>query len=248
MSLTSNVVGGLVAVTDALPPNPYLTGAVTAATAGLVIAAGWTVSNPARIPGQATLSPGAPVYRTGGPGSPAVSVDVAAAAPLAVPLDTVPRDAAGRSPYDLVPAQTIRTAVDQFYSRLCSDPDTADFFTHVDMAALKRHQAQFIAQLWGGPVVMPLERLAQVHQGLQISPDRYWRVAGHLMATLTHLDVPDWICIFTMTRLYQARGLIIAADLTAAQPREDVPAAQPPDLAAAEPGDPGDDAPPAAGA
>lgn len=140
---------------------------------------------------------------------------------LDIPLDVVPRDAQERTPYDVVGHDALVSVVDQFYSKVMSDPDLLPFFDRpgVDMVALKRHQALFIGQLWGGPVTFPLDVLKRAHRGLRISPEKYWRVVGHLMVTLTHNDVPDWICVFTATRLYQARNLVIDEDLR----RERVP-------------------------
>jgi hemoglobin len=235
MSIIDGTVDGLIALVGVLPSDPYLTSGLAAVTAGAVICVGWQKTNPYRM-----LRAEMPVLTGGTPAAappPRPTVERASVAPLEIGLDEIPRDDHGLTPYDLIGPHTIRIVVDQFYSKMCADPDLAEFFEHVDMASLKRHQAQFIGQLWGGPVRFPLERLADAHQHLHISPERYWRVAGYLMVTLTHLDVPDWICVFTMTRLYQAMKLIVGQDLAGAEPREESTAVQPQDSAAAEPGE-----------
>lgn len=206
MSVTDTVTTGLIAVTDVLPPNPYVVAGLAAATGAVVISGGWLAASPAGMSASEPALTPTHLHRK------STNVRDASTQPLDVPLDTVPTDGNGNTPYDVVGPDAIRAAVDQFYNRLCGDPDLSDYFHHIDMAQLKKHQALFIGQLWGGPVFCPLERLAEAHQNLQISPERYWRVAGHLMVTLTHLDVPDWVCVFTMTRLYQARNLIIAQE------------------------------------
>lgn len=210
--------------------QPYIAGVVAAVVAAVLLGVFWRYTGPTPIGSRPTLTAqtvladradaedAMTVVMTGrtGPAKGAHRASTPADQPIAttleIPLDVVPRDKIGQTPYDVVGAATIKVAVDQFYSKVCADPELADFFADLDMAALKRHQALFIGQLWGGPVVMPLGDLATKHQGLQISSARYWRVAAHLMVTLTHLNVPDWICIFTMTRLYQARNLVIARD------------------------------------
>lgn len=202
MTLASGLMDGLNALAE-LPGGGYVAGAAVAGVGALVIGTGWSLTNPAPITddNRPTVTPHT---------RKAPHMEEAVVAPLDIPLDVVPRDDRGRTPYDLVGHDAIVTAVDQFYSKVCSDPDLSDFFAQIDMKTLKRHQALLIGQLWGGPVVFPLERLHDVHQPLQISADQYWRVVGHLMTTLTHLNVPDWICLFTMVRLYQARTLIVA--------------------------------------
>lgn len=205
MSLTQHLMNGLDSLTS-LPGGQVTAVAVVTAATGAAILTAWNASNPVPIGpgGTPRLSP----RKT----TAAPPVSQATVAPLDIPLDVVPKDDRGRTPYDIVGTDAIAAAVEQFYSKVCADPELEEFFTSVDMKQLKRHQAAFIAQLWGGPVSIPLERLAAAHQHLRISPERYWRVAGHLMVTLTHLEVPDWICIFTMTRLYQARTLIVTQE------------------------------------
>jgi hemoglobin len=208
MFLTAGLMDGLTALAE-LPGGGYGAGSVVAGVSAVLVGTAWQLTNPIRI-ANADLPTLTPSSRE------APHMSEAVVAPLDIPLDVIPRDDQNRTPYDIVGADTIRTVVDQFYSKVCADPDLADFFTNIDVKALKRHQALFIGQLWGGPVAYELEALAQAHQRLGISPERYWRVAGHLMVTLTHVNVPDWICIFTMTRLYQARALVIAQDTPSA--------------------------------
>lgn len=207
-----------------LMAEPYLAGGAAAVVAGLLIAVCWYLADPDPIGRRPTLT-APPVLAQRAAAQDAMAMAMAGGArhrqsaddngtTLEVPLDVIPKDKAGRTPYDVVGPNAIKSVVDQFYTKICGDPTLADVFVDVDMATLKRHQALFIGQLWGGPIFMPLADLATKHQPLNISPERYWRVAAHLMVTLTHNNVPDWICVFTMTRLYQARDLVITRQRT----------------------------------
>lgn len=203
-----------------LMAEPYLAGATAAVVAGLLLGAFWRLTNPDPIRQRPTLT-AAPVLAQRATAQTAMTMAMKGGARhrvstadngpalLEIPLDVIPKDKSGRTPYDVVGPNAIKSVIDQFYTKICADPALEDFFAGVDMATLKRHQALFIGQLWGGPVTMPLAELSTKHQRLHISPEQYWKVAAHLMVTLTHNNVPDWICLFTMTRLYQARDLII---------------------------------------
>jgi hemoglobin len=200
MSLSNAAVALLTDAAAVLPSQPHAAGAVVAAVTGAAVWGGWQLSRPPRdgAPTPTLIEP-RQAPRMAETDTPL----------LHIPLDVIPTDDQGRNPYDLVGPDAIRAVVDQFYSKVTADPDLGPMFDGVDMAALKRHQALFIGQLWGGPVRYKLTALRAAHARLDISPDRYWKVVGHLMVTLTHVGVPDWVAVFTMTRLYQARELII---------------------------------------
>lgn len=44
----------------------------------------------------------------------------------------------------------VAVAVDQFYERVCADPDLEGYFDGVDVKRLKSHQRSFIAAAIGG--------------------------------------------------------------------------------------------------
>ena len=204
MSLTSTLFNGIAS----LPGGPYAAAGIAAVGGGVVIGIAWNAINP--YPRHERRY--RPTLRAQRPGIRLEEIAVSPS-PLDIPLDVIPRDeVTGRTPYDIVGGEAIRTAVDRFYDSVNLDDGLSGFFDGVDVDRLKRHQAMLIAQLWGGPVAFPLKALADAHADLSISPEAYWKVVGHLMVTLTRLSVPDWICIFTMTRLYQARSLIVSAD------------------------------------
>ncbi|MBB3675095.1 group I truncated hemoglobin [Modestobacter versicolor] len=84
----------------------------------------------------------------------------------------------------------IRTAVDDFYARVVSDPQLAHFFEGIDLPRLRRHQTALLVQVTGGPVDYSGRSLAEGHAGLGITPADFDRVVGHLVDTLTALGVP----------------------------------------------------------
>ena len=118
----------------------------------------------------------------------------------------------GVTAYDAVGPAAIAAAVRQFYALVLADPDLAPYFTNVDMERLRRHQALFIGQLWGGPVHFELERLVSAHRHLRITGAHYWRVVGHLLNVLTDLEVPAWVVLFTMGALYDVHRMVINED------------------------------------
>ena len=83
----------------------------------------------------------------------------------------------------------IRSAVDDFYVRVVSDPQLAPFFEGIDLPRLRRHQTALLVQVTGGPVEYAGRDLAQGHAGLGITPADFDRVVGHLVDTLTGLGV-----------------------------------------------------------
>ena len=83
----------------------------------------------------------------------------------------------------------IRAAVDDFYARVVADPRLAPYFEGIDLAQLRRHQTALLVQVTGGPVEYSGRDLAVGHAGLDITPDSFDRVVGHLVATLTDLGV-----------------------------------------------------------
>ena len=85
----------------------------------------------------------------------------------------------------------IRTAVDDFYERVVSDPQLAHYFEGIDLRTLRGHQAALLVQVTGGPVGYSGRELAAGHAGLDITPEDFDRVVGHLVATLTHLGVGE---------------------------------------------------------
>jgi hemoglobin len=90
-------------------------------------------------------------------------------------------------------APAVQAAVDDFYARVVADPALAPYFTDVDMPKLKAHQRAFIAAAIGGPEVFKGRDMAAAHAGKNITDANFDSVVGHLVATLTRLNVPEEI-------------------------------------------------------
>ncbi|HVX46900.1 MAG TPA: group 1 truncated hemoglobin [Mycobacteriales bacterium] len=87
-------------------------------------------------------------------------------------------------------APAVQAAVEEFYTRLLNDPETAPFFSDTDMRRLKSHQRSFIAAAVGGPEIYSGRDLGSAHAGLDITDADFDRVVAHLAGTLADLGVP----------------------------------------------------------
>jgi hemoglobin len=117
-----------------------------------------------------------------------------------------------REMYDRVGVDAIRTAVDQFYNRVLADPQLSKYFERLgeaDIRSLRAHQARFVGQLLGGPIVCTEARLRGSHAKLGITNDDYWLTVAHLLAVLTALRVDDDIVRHVSGHLIDARQLIV---------------------------------------
>jgi hemoglobin len=100
--------------------------------------------------------------------------------------------ATGQSLYDKLGADVgITKAVDEFYNRVVTDPDLAQFFSGVDMAALRRHQVAMLSAATGGPAQYTGRDMETAHAGLGITDAHFDRVVQHLAGTLTDLGVDN---------------------------------------------------------
>ena len=78
----------------------------------------------------------------------------------------------------------IEAVVAGLYERVLADAEVAPFFRNTDMAILKRRQAEFLGQAFGGPATYEGPPMKQVHAAMEIEPRHFDRVANHLAATL----------------------------------------------------------------
>jgi len=84
----------------------------------------------------------------------------------------------------------VGVAVEEFYGRLLTDPQTAPFFDGIDLDTLKAHQRTFIAAAIGGSEIYAGRDMAAAHARLTIRNDDFDAFVGHLVDTLTSLGVP----------------------------------------------------------
>jgi hemoglobin len=118
--------------------------------------------------------------------------------------------------YEQLGTDAIRAAVDRFYQLVVADPQLAGYFTTVDMAALKRHQAALLVQVTGGPVEYTGRDLAVAHQPLNIPERDFLLVVGHLVATLQELRVEAGVIDQIVDALAAHRDEIVASSSTRA--------------------------------
>ena len=88
-------------------------------------------------------------------------------------------------------AAAIDAAVANFYQRVLSDQQLAHFFESTDMNWLKKSQTEFLTQALGGPSLYKGASMESAHAALGITEEDFNRVAGHLVATLQGLGVPQ---------------------------------------------------------
>jgi hemoglobin len=124
----------------------------------------------------------------------------------------------GQTPYDaLRGVDGVRAVVEQFYRAVLHDPTLAGYFDGVDLPRLKRHQALLISQLLGGPVhYQDLTALQQCHAYLDVSPEAYWRVVGHLMGVLIRVGVPRDVRQWLLNKLHEVEPLIVSEKMVTA--------------------------------
>jgi hemoglobin len=81
-------------------------------------------------------------------------------------------------------ADGITRLVDIFYSRVLADPGLKPFFAGVEMAKLRRMQAEMFSAALGGPQKYSGRTMVQAHRHLKIGLQDYQRFTRHLFDTL----------------------------------------------------------------
>lgn len=100
-------------------------------------------------------------------------------------------EASTQSLYDrLGGGAAIRSVVDRFYELVLVDPVLRPYFTGVDLARLRRHQALFLSQVTGGPSEYDGREMATAHAGFAIDDAAFDKVAEHLVEALREHRVP----------------------------------------------------------
>lgn len=105
-------------------------------------------------------------------------------------------DAAGRETTPTAALMTIGGAhavaavVEEFYSRLLTDPVTAPYFSSIELDTLKRHQVLMLVKVLGGPDRYAGRDLKTAHAALGIHDDVYRRVCLYLLTVMHEFKVP----------------------------------------------------------
>lgn len=80
--------------------------------------------------------------------------------------------------------------VDNFYTRLWTDPSLDQYFQGIDRDALKKHQRMFLTYVLGaGGPLYEGQPLTSAHASLNITDEAFDTVAHHLQLTLEELDI-----------------------------------------------------------
>ncbi|WP_445189166.1 group I truncated hemoglobin [Pseudonocardia sp. Cha107L01] len=85
----------------------------------------------------------------------------------------------------------VAAAVDEFYGRVLADEELRSYFAQTDLKRLRAHQRGFIAAAIGGPEIYRGRSMREAHAGLNVTPEHFDRVVGHLVDTLAGLGVPQ---------------------------------------------------------
>lgn len=86
---------------------------------------------------------------------------------------------------------TVAELVDDFYRRVCDDPDLAPFFEHASMEKLVRMQNEFFCAALGGPINYSGIDLAHAHHGRGVGRVQFGRFVEHLLGALQSRGISD---------------------------------------------------------
>lgn len=93
--------------------------------------------------------------------------------------------------YDKVGGEpAIAKVVDYFYELILADDTVNEFFKNTDMEKQRKHQTKFVSFALGGPNQYSGLSMAKAHKGMNLQPEHFQAVAGHLASALAHYDVP----------------------------------------------------------
>jgi hemoglobin len=87
--------------------------------------------------------------------------------------------------------ETIALVVDNFYEKMLADEELKHFFDFTDMKKQKAHLTAFVSFAIGSQEAYKGKSMKDAHAHLQIKPVHFQKTAGHLIATLQELNVPQ---------------------------------------------------------
>jgi hemoglobin len=107
-------------------------------------------------------------------------------------------------------APAVGAAVDGLYARLMADPETARFFTGVDIARVNGHMRLFLTSALRGAPNRTGRDLGAVHAHLGVTDADFDRVAGHLVAVLAGLGLDETLVADVLGLIAPLRAVIVA--------------------------------------
>ena len=85
----------------------------------------------------------------------------------------------------------VNAAVDIFYTKVLADDLLHHFFAHTPMKTQAGKQKAFLAYAFGAPMAYTGKKMRDAHAHMHLSEVHFNAVAGHLIATLQELKVPQ---------------------------------------------------------
>ena len=85
----------------------------------------------------------------------------------------------------------VNAAVDIFYEKVLADESISHFFKGMDMRLQISKQKTFLSYAFGAPMEYTGKNMHDAHAHMDIKEDHFNAVAGHLVATLQELNVPQ---------------------------------------------------------
>ena len=85
----------------------------------------------------------------------------------------------------------VNAAVDIFYAKVVVDPHVGHFFERIDMETQSGKLKGFLAYAFGAPMKYDGNSMRQAHAHMHLQESHFNAVAGHLVATLQELNVPQ---------------------------------------------------------
>jgi hemoglobin len=87
--------------------------------------------------------------------------------------------------------EAIQAAVDIFYAKILADDSINGFFKNTDMKQQRSKQMLFMCYALGGPQSWKGKNMYEAHKALNLKEEHFNAVAGHFIATLKELNVPQ---------------------------------------------------------
>lgn len=109
--------------------------------------------------------------------------------------------------------KTVSRVVMSFYDKVLDSDIVGHHFDDVDMARQIDHQTKFVASIMGGPAAMNDERLAHVHQRLDITPEEFDEVCRLLVETMRDHGMQEGDIQAIADVFVSKRGLILRPGL-----------------------------------
>jgi hemoglobin len=87
--------------------------------------------------------------------------------------------------------ETIALVVDRFYEKMLADEELKHFFDFTDMKKQRAHLTAFVSFAIGSQEAYKGKSMKEAHAHLHIESKHFEKTAGHLVATLQELNVPQ---------------------------------------------------------